>query len=207
MNHTSGALVAGILVPLFLAVGLYLIWYTRRRRRMMEAFAQARGMSLEPDRAVEVQEMLDRCVALDEEGLTRSFGQPSTLVDGGSIWLFRAVELLDLSRYGQARSAHFPRIAALFDSSSERDEFFVLDRAGRAVGRVPGSKSPDPDVIEMAKRAANSCKARHALSVTLRRGHGLVYFEPLVTGGETRDDIDSLYCIAKRMREALSASQ
>ncbi|MGD2075422.1 MAG: hypothetical protein PVI91_13365 [Gammaproteobacteria bacterium] len=207
MNDSSGALAAWILVPLFLAVGLYLIWYTRRRRKLMEGFAHAHGLTLRPERTGELQETLDRSFSLEEEGLVRSFGQLSSLVDAGSLRLFRAVELLDLNRHGQARSAHFARIAALFDIPAAHDVFFVMDRYRRATERLRGSESPDPDVTEMAKHAADSCKARHALSITLRRGHGLIYFEPLVTGGETGDDVESLYCIAKRMQAALSASR
>ena len=70
--------------------------------------------------------------------------------------------------------------------------------------RLPGAKPPNPDAIENLKRIAKSCAARHPLSVTLARGHGLIYFEPLVTGGETIGDVNSLYCIAKNMCEWLS---
>jgi hypothetical protein len=70
--------------------------------------------------------------------------------------------------------------------------------------RPSKSKSSNTKVTEIAKQAAVSCKARHALSVTVARGHGLIYFEPLVTGGETIDDVDSLYCIAKNISKKLS---
>lgn len=46
--------------------------------------------------------------------------------------------------------------------------------------------------------------ARHPVSVTLTKGHGLVYFEPLVTGGENINDVDALYCIAKNICEELN---
>jgi hypothetical protein len=70
--------------------------------------------------------------------------------------------------------------------------------------RLPGSKSHNAGVMELSKRIVKSCKARHALSVTLTRGHGLIYFEPLVVGGENKYDVNSLYCIAKSMHEELS---
>ena len=101
-------------------------------------------------------------------------------------------------------TTHFLRIVALFDMSTDHEEFFVLDKSMQASQRLLRSKSPNPDVVEIVKRIAESCKARHPLSVTLARRHGLIYLEPLVTGGETMSDVNSLYCIAKNLCEKLS---
>jgi len=204
MNEGSGALVFWILAPLFVAVGLYLFWYSRRRKKMLEAFAKIHQLRIRPEYEKELQRTLDTCFTLKDEGLVRSFGQLSSLVDGESIWLFRAVELLDLNPHAQSYSTHFARIVALFDISKDHDEFFVLDKSFHANKRLSGSKSPNPNVIEISKQIAKSCKARHPLSMTLTRGHGLIYFEPSVTGGETINDVNSLYCIAKNMCEKLS---
>jgi hypothetical protein len=203
MNEGSGALVVWILVPLFVAVGLYLIWYSRRRKKMLEAFAKAHQFRIRPDRQGQLQKTLDSCFSLTGKGLVRSFGQLSSLVEAGPIWLFRAVELLDLNPHARSYSTHFARIVALFDVSTRHDEFFVLDKSMRVSQRLPGSKSPDSNVVGISKEIAKSCKARHLLSVTLARGHGVIYFEPLVTGGETIADVHSLYCIAKNMSERL----
>jgi len=207
MNGMSGSLVFWILVPLFAAVGFYLIWYSRRRKKMLEAFAKSHRFSLRPERITALQQTLDRCFSLPDEGLVRSFGQLSSLVDGGPIRLFRTVELLDLNPHAQSYSTNFGRIAALFAIAPDYDEFFVLDRSMQARQRLPASKSPDPEVVEVSKRITASCKARHALSVSLTSGYGLIYFEPLVTGSETRDDIDSLYRIAKNLHETFSADR
>ncbi len=204
MNEGAGAVVFWILVPLFVAVGLYLIWYSRRRKKMLEAFSQTHRLRIRPEHEKELQKTLDSCFSLKDENLVRSFGQLSSLVDGESIWLFRTVELLDLNPHAQSYSTHFPRIVALFDISKDHDEFFVLDKSMQASQMLPRSNSPNPHVTELAKRIAASCKARHPLSVTLTGGHGLIYFEPLVTGGETISDVNSLYCIAKNMCEKLS---
>ena len=72
------------------------------------------------------------------------------------------------------------------------------------IKKLPKSKSPNPNATNISKQAAKSCKARHAISVTLKGRHGLIYFEPLVAGGETISDINSLYCIAKNMCKKLS---
>jgi len=204
MNEGSGALVSWILVPLFGAVGLYLIWYSRRRKKMLEAFAKTHHLRIRPGYEKTVQKTLDSCFSIKDEGLVRSFAQISSVVVGESIWLFRAVELLDLDPYAQSYSTHFPRIIALFDISTDHEEYFVLDKSMQACQRLPGSQTPNPNVTEIAKRIAASCKVRHPLSMTLVRGHGLIYLEPLVTGGETMSDINSLYCIARNMSEKLS---
>jgi hypothetical protein len=204
MNEGSGALVFWILAPLFGAVGLYLIWFARHRKRMLEGFAKTHQFQIRPEYENELQKTLDSCFSLKDEGLVRRFGQLSSLVDGESIWLFRAVELLDLNPHAQSYSTHYARIVALFDVSTDHEAFFVLDRSMQASQRRPGSKAPNPDITEIAKRIATSCEARHALSVTLTHGHGLIYFEPLVTGGETLSDVHSLYCIARNMGEKLS---
>jgi len=204
MNEGSGAVVFWILVPLFAAVGFYLFWYSRRRKKMVEMFAKNHQLRIRPDYEKELQKTLDTFFSLKDDGLVRSFGQLSSLVEGESIWLFRAVELLDLNPHAQSYSTHFPRIVALFGNSTEHEEFFVLDKSMQTRQRLPGSKSPNIKVSEIAKQTAVSCKARHPLSVTVTRGHGLIYFEPLVTGGETISDVNSLYCIAKNMCERLS---
>ena len=205
MNEFSGTLVFWILVPVFAAVGLYLIWYTRRRKKMLENFASTHRLRVVPEHRQKLQATLDRCFLLEEEGLVRSFGQLSSPVDGGQVWLFRAVELLDLNPHAQAYSTHFSRISAMFDvPSTFHYEFFVLDKSMQAHQRLPGAESPNPDAVRISKQIAQSCKARHRLSVTLARGQGLIYFEPLVTGGETVSDIASLHCIAQGMRKQLA---
>ncbi len=206
MDEGSGALVMWILVPLFAAVGLYLLWYSRRRKKMLEAFADAHRLRIRPEHEEELQKTLDSCFSLKDQNLVRSFAQLSCLIDGGSIWLFRAVELLDLNPHAQSYSTHFPRIAAIFDVSTDHDEFFMLDKSMQARQRRPGSNAASPEVIEITKRIATSSKARHPLSVTLAGGQGLIYFEPLVTGGETVTDINALYRIAMIMRKELVGS-
>jgi hypothetical protein len=220
MDEGSGALVALILAPLFVAVGIYLIWYSRRRKKMLAAFAKTHQLMLRPEYKEEIQKTLDSCFSINNGSVVRSFGQLSSLVFGESIWFFRTVELLDLNPHAiwffrtvelldlnphaQSYSTHFSRIAVLFNILTDHDEFFLLDKSRHASRRLPGSKLPDPHIADLVKRSAMSCKARHPISVTLTGGYGLIYFEPLVTGGETISDINSLYCIAKNIREKLS---
>jgi hypothetical protein len=196
-------LVFWILGPLFAALGLYLLWYSRRRRRMLEAFAGKHRLRIQPGYREKLQETLDGAFSLEGEGLVRSLSQLSSIVDGGSVRIFRTIELLDLNPYAQSYTTHYNRIAALFEIPAGHDEFFLLDKSMQASRMLPGAGTPAPEVVDLARRAAVSCSARHPLSVTLARGHGLIYFEPLVVGGESLGDVDSLYCIAKQLHDAL----
>jgi len=202
MNGSSGTLVFWLLVPLFVAIGIYLVLYSRRRKRMLEAFAKTHRLSVRPEYESDLQKKLDDCFSLEAKGLVRSFAQLSSIVDGGRVCLFRAVELLDINPHAQSYSTHYPRIAAVFDMPTRlSDAFFVLDKTMRVNQRLPETEPPNSDGVETLKRIAQSCEARHSLSVTFAHGHGLIYFEPLVTGGETMSDVNSLYCIAQKMCE------
>ncbi|MGA7305452.1 MAG: hypothetical protein WBW88_11280 [Rhodothermales bacterium] len=201
MNETSGAVIWWILGPLFIAVLIYLAWFQLKRKKMLEAFARAHQMDVRPDLRDSIQKTLDDCFKLGEGGFIRTFGQLSSIVDGGSIRLLRAIELLDLNPRGQSSSTHFARIAALFEIGTRHDSFFVLSKSKEVRPRLGGSTAVDSAVAQAARRIAAACNARHALSVTLAQGHGLIYFEPVVTGGENRSDVESLYCIAEKMQE------
>jgi hypothetical protein len=207
MNETSDTLVFWILVPLFLAAGLYLIWFAQRRKKMLATFASSHQLSFKQDYEENLQKRLDKCFALNKKNLVRSFDQLSSIIDGGPVLLFRAIELLDLNPHAQSDSTHFTRIIALFDITVEHDEFFILGKSMQIMKILPGSDTPNPVITKMLKQIVKSCNARHSLSITIRRGQGLIYFQPLVTGGETINDINSLFCIAKSIHEEFSGKR
>jgi hypothetical protein len=204
MDEPSGMTVFWILGPLFVAVGLYLAWYTRRRRRLLETFAARHGFPVLQTVAEPLQALLDERFALEGEGLVRSFGQVASVVEGDGVRLFRAVELLDLNPYAQADSTHFARIAALFGVPASLDAFFLVERDGRTRSRFGGAGPSDAALVEVVRQTVAACGGRHPLSVTFAGGSGLVYFEPRVTGGENAEDISALYAIAMQVREGLS---
>jgi hypothetical protein len=201
----DNALLFWILCAAFAAVGLHMILYSRRRRRMLESFAEKHQFKIKPDHEGAIQKVLDTCFSLKSNNLVRSFGQLSSLVDGGTIWLFRSIELLDLNPYGKSESTHFPRIAALFDISKTHNAFFVLGKSMQTRPMIPGAAEIKAEVARLATQSASACDARHPLSVTLAQGHALIYFEPLVTGGEKPADVEALYCIAQNMRHELAS--
>lgn len=206
VNGLSGNTVFWVLAPFFVAVGLYLVWYSHRRKKMLDDFARAHGLIVRAGHKQALQQTIDSCFSLKEKGMVRSFGQLSSIIDGKTFWLFRAVELVDLNSHVQSNSTHYTRIAVLFDiPETVHDVYFVLDKSLRVSPKWPGSEPSDTVVIKKLNRIAQSCGMRHPLSVTFSCGHGLIYFEPLVTGGEKMDDIQSLYCIAQAMYGQLAA--
>ncbi|MBR9882878.1 MAG: hypothetical protein GYB21_04125 [Oceanospirillales bacterium] len=192
-----------ILGPLFGAVGLYLVWYARRRRRMMRAFAREHQFPVKRTLLKPLQHCLDTAFALPQSDAVRSFGELSCVVDAGKAWLFLTVELLDLRRYGQTGSTHFARMAAVFKVSADLDAFFLIDMHGKVINRITQEPEVLPRVATAAHEAMREAGAGHTLSVTLANGYGLVYFEPLATGGEEPADLEALCKIALSLHARL----
>jgi hypothetical protein len=202
MSEALTLSIGWIIGAVFAAVGLYLVWYSQRRKKMLTTFAAKHSFAIDGNRTAKLEHSLAQCLRVGIPGIVREFGQLSTPVDAGSVQIFRAVELIDLSPNTQPDSTHFSRIAALFDIAQEYDEYFLLRKSREVANLHPFHESLDTNAVQVAADIALSCEARHTLSVTLRRGKGLAYFEPTLTGGENKADIDALYCIAKGMKDA-----
>jgi hypothetical protein len=192
-----------ILVAAFVAVGIHLLLYARRRKKMLRDFARRHLLTVSEDYREHVQDILDRCFQLEQSGLVRSFSRISEVVQADGVWIFRAIELLRLRPSGNSRRDYSNRLAAVFAVDSSHQEFFLLDRSGQAVSRVPGAQPPDAAVTEVVQEAVRSCDAKHPLSVTLSDGQALIYFRPLIVGGEKPADIDAIYCLAREMGRKL----
>ena len=201
MSEASAGSIVWIIGTAFAAVGFYLVWYSQRRKKMLTAFAAEHGFAIDRNSTAKLEHSLANCLRFGIAGIAREFGQLSTLVVAGTVQIFRAVELIDLSQDTQPDSTHFSRIAALFDISQEYDEYFLLSNSQGISNLHPIHDSPDTIAVQVATDIARSCEARHTLSITLRNGKGLLYFEPTVTGGENKADLEALYCIAKAMKD------
>ena len=202
MSEASAGSIGWIIGAAFAAVGLYLVWYSQRRKKMLTTFAAEHGFAIDHNRTAKLEHSLADCLRFGIAGIVREFGQLSTPVDAGTVQIFRAVELIDLSQDTQPDSTHFSRIAAFFDISKNYDEYFLLSSSQGISNLHPIHDSPDTLAVQVATDIVRSCEARHTLSVTLRNGKGLLYFEPTVTGAENKADIEALYCIAKGMKDA-----
>ena len=81
-----------ILVPAFVAVGVHLIWYSGRVRRMVADFARARGLTYRSRDDNRFETVLGEALKFDEPGLVRSFGQFRDIVQDNNaltVWTSR----------------------------------------------------------------------------------------------------------------------
>lgn len=194
----SGAMnVALLLVPAFVAVGLWLLYYTRRRRRLMRRVAHRHGFVHHERDRLGLEARLNRALSL-QTPRARSFSAFRDIVQADGVTLFRATELLDLSRHGQAQNTHFGRIAATFETPPEADFHVLADRNGGLSNLDPARGRPDGDAwLHRLERVLADSPPPHALSVTARDGVGLAYLEPRVTGSESERDVEYLWRFAR----------
>jgi len=205
MTQGNPELVFAILVPVLLAVGVYLLWYSRRRNELMKAFASSHGLAVHAELAAGLEERLTRLFDFDRTMMVRSFGQLKNIVKDGDILIFNGVELLSLTPLTRSNNTHFSRIAALFPISGKHSGFFDVDKSGAIISRVPGEIRPDENTAQIVKRTVAEAGARHSLSATFKGGYGLIYFEPLVTGGENIADLDCLLRLTRLLKSALGS--
>lgn len=193
--------VALVLVPLFLAVGVWLLVYSRRRRRMMTTFAARHGLAHRPADDGSLEEVLDRVFALPRP-FARAFSRIRDVVEGDGVRLFRCTELLDLSRHGAAQNTHAGRIAALVDVGGASEAFLRVRRDGTLVPVLPGTHA-DPagnPELEGLRRELSRNPPPHTLSVSLSGGNLLLYLEPGLTGSEKPGDVEYLFRLATGLR-------
>jgi hypothetical protein len=194
-----------ILVPLFVAVGAYLVWYSRRGRRLVMAFAREKGLRYRPGDDGQLAAALDEALGFDEPGLVRSFGQVRDIVyDRESVQLFRTVELLDLNRYGTSQSTHYSRVAVTFEVSPDLELFALVSPDLRCQSRLGSDSSVPQEPVTVIRSVLENQRPRCPLSVTLKRGRGLIYLEPLVTGNVRPEDLEYLIAIGRGLRTAFA---
>lgn len=194
-----------VLIPLFVAVGVYLIWYSRRARRLMMAYARENGVRYRREDEGQLAAMLDKALGFEEPGLVRSFGQVGDIVDDkDSVQLFRTVELLDLSRYGTGQSTHFSRVAATSPASTDIELFAVVSPDLRCQSRLGSGGGVPQQGAAVIQSVLAHRRPRCPLSVTVKGRRALLYLEPHVTGSVKPEDLEYLAGVGRRLRAALT---
>lgn len=198
--ETSGDIrVFFVLVPVFVFVGGWLFMRARRRSRMLADFARRHAFTLRPE-TEEIEARLNHAFMLDAP-LIRVFSRVRDVVDAGNVQVFRVTELVDRHPTRQVDNSHFGRIAALFETPENAD-VDVLIKPDGVINMHPENRPPREDpAYEAVDRVIADAPPRNPLSVTFRRGRGLAYFQPLVVGGETLEDVEYLYSFADRVAE------
>jgi hypothetical protein len=194
-----------ILAPIFVAVGVYLLWYSRRSRRLVQEFARARSLRYRPNDDGQLAAALDAALSLEQPGLVRSFGQIRDIVsDKDSVILFRTVELLDLSPYGSSTTPHHSRVAVTYDVAQGHDLFALVSPDLHCQSMLGSESGATAKVVAILQGVLKERPPRCPLSVTLKRGRGLIYLEPRVTGSVRPEDLEYLIATARSLRAAFA---
>jgi len=189
-----------ILIPAFLLVGLWLIYYNRKKSEMMRMFAAKRGLKYSR-RSPGLDDELDRVFRL-ETPFARAFMLVKDVITDGPVRLMRLTELLDLSPYGTSQNTHFRRLAAYFPGPAGPDLILGFRHGGpdpRVMYPVGTNVSGDERVKRLLELVSES-PPPHPLTITLMGGRALAYLEPLMVGSEGEPEADYLLKFAKKFR-------
>jgi hypothetical protein len=194
-----------ILAPLLLGLALYLLWYTRRTRQLIAQFTGTHGLTYRKVDDGELGSALDAAFGLEGPGQIRTFGQIRDIVDTkDGIVLFRTVELLDLSAHGTSQSTHYSRVAVTYPASAEHDLFVLVGPNLECRSRFGGDSRVPESAVGVIRSSLDGWTPRCPMSLTLNKGRGVMYLEPLVTGAVRAEDLDYLVAAGRRLREAFT---
>jgi hypothetical protein len=203
MKASGSMEVFWILGAVFVALGVYLFIYSRRRGRLMRDFAIMRGLSYAARDDDGLEQELERVLDYSIPGIARSFFRIRDIIQGAGITMFRGTELLDLTPYGKSQNTHFGRIAAYFDIGSDSDVYVTFMPDGGYRDRHPAGGNPEEAAgFAVLKTAIGEEPLSHPFSATLRGGKALLYFEPTF-GSEKPDDLQQLYELAHELKQKL----
>lgn len=191
MQVEGNMLVFAILGAAFAGVGIHLFAWSRRRAGVLRQFAESRGLVYRAEDVERLEQQVNRCVALDEPNMVRSFGQVGDVVTVGDGRLFRAVELLDLSPWGRSEYVNQSRTAMTFPFPCPFQGVFTVSPNMSVHQRYPESPL-NADRLKTVLKEARAPAPPCTLSLTLMRGAAVAYLEPMVTGAVTRKHLEYL---------------
>ncbi|MGH7314448.1 MAG: hypothetical protein ACREJV_14835, partial [Candidatus Rokuibacteriota bacterium] len=97
----------------FVAVGLHLILYSKRRAAAIRRFAESQGCTYKARDDGTLENQLGNAFGIGESGYIRTFGQVRDIVSLPNGTIFRAVELMDLNPHAAAVNSHHARAAVI----------------------------------------------------------------------------------------------
>ena len=198
MTVEGNTLVFAMLGAAFAGIGIHLFAWSRRRSGLLRQFAESRGLVYHAADGEGLERRVNDCVALEEPGMVRSFGQFSDVVAVGAGRLFRAVELLDLVPWGRAEYTNHARTAVTFPYPRDLEGIFLISPQLSVHQRYPASPSRTDEVKDLLARAriaAPPC----TLSLTLGRGNAVAYLEPAMAGAVSSRHLQYLAELCERL--------
>lgn len=189
---TEGNIVVFIVLGVALvAVAVHLFLWSRRQSGSLKRFAESKGLVHRSADVEDLESRINDCVALEEPGLTRTFGQLGDIVSLGNGRMFRAVELRDLRPWGKTEYTHQARVAVMFPVDCGFSGIFSVSPklvVRQLYPESPASEEEVRSLLEHARVGAPPCM----LSLTLMRGQAVAYLEPGVVGSVDRKGLEYL---------------
>ena len=195
----ANSLVFILLGVAFAAVGLHLVFYSRRQAGVIRKFAESRGYPHTDRDDGSLEDQLERAFEIEDAGCVRAFSQVRDIVCLPSGKLFRAVELIDLNPHASPDSPHHARVAVIFPCASERSGIFHIGSDLGVHQRYPREDDPVSARFPDLSPQVGIAPPPHPLSLTLMRGNGLAYLEPAVTGSMAETHLTYLADLAERL--------
>ena len=194
-----------ILVPIFAAVGVYLVVYNRKKSALFRDFSSSKGLQYQKRDDGYIEKALTEQLKIEEPNYVRAISGVKDIIRHGEIIIFRCTELLDLYKYGNPQTTHFPRVALSFDTPQDASLFFVLyPKTGEYKSCYPPDKNLNEDkYFQNTKSALQDFPPPHPVTITLSRSTAFIYLEPLVIGSEKERELDYLLNLGKKLKEVL----
>jgi hypothetical protein len=205
MSASGDTTVFFILLPIFVAVGIYLIIYNKKKSAVFRNFCSARGLRYQKKDDGQIEKALTEKLRIEEPNYTRAISGVKDIIRYGEILIFRCTELLDLYKYGNPQTTHFPRAALSFEAPHDASLFFIFfPKTGEYKSFYPPDKNLNEDkYFQNIKSILPDLPPPHPVSITLSRGTAFIYLEPLVVGREKESDLDYLLNLGKKLKDVL----
>jgi len=207
MKAQGNPMIWPILIILFLSIGVHLMIYSSKRRKMLKKFAQKNNLKhiYQDNNDLEIQ--LNKKLAIKENGFLRTFMKIKDIIGDGEFFLFRGIELRDLNPYGNPETTHKNHIYISFDVPEEIDLFFIMDKNSKVINLYPKDKEIEKDeYLKKIKHIIQNQTNKKNITVSLGRGKALLNTNPLVTGKETEEDLKYLLACGRAIKNSLMNS-
>jgi hypothetical protein len=205
MSASNDPRVFFILIPIFVVLGIYLIIYNSKKSALFKSFSSARSLQYQKKDDGQIEIALSEKLKIEEPNYVRSISGVKDIIQYDEILIFRCTELLDLYKYGNPQTTHFPRVALSIDAPQDASLFFIFyPKTAEYKSCYPSDKNLNEDkYFQKVKSLLRDFPPAHPVSITLSRGTVFIYIEPLVVGGEKETDLDYLLNLGKKLKEIL----
>jgi hypothetical protein len=193
-----------VVATLFLAVGGYGAVYSIKKQNLIKELAKKNNLVFKNKESIFLERKLNKKLAIEGKGKTRSFIKIKDLVKDHEVSVFRYIELLELGKEYSDEKPHRDRIGASFEVPLDVDLFFVANKEKEFVSLYPEGKNLSADIyFQKIKPILDQTPHKKPVTVSFRRGRALLHVNPPASGGENIEDLQYLFDLSKKIKEAV----